>query len=509
MTHKPIGTSERWAGLRRPLSIRAGILMQLALVAAASLSLFAVFSLKVAEVIVERRHIEAGISVAEVVLRAMEKDIAYSGALSPYIKEITLLEEGPREGHPLVVPVGEKIFPFLPIHSAVDVTLPFSPSPSASAQAGKETPRGIRVRFHSPEIAEEMRSFVNVTLAIAVIDVVVLVLFGGFLLHRTVIAPIQRLAATSERIAEGDYAIRAEGGAGSEVALLAASFNKMVGSILEAQERLRISSQEVARSEKLATVGRLAAGVAHEVGNPLMSIRAYAEHLLRNRPERKESEECLGKVVSETRKIEHIVQGLLSVASPGRSGHGATDVNAVLRDTISIVSFRNLFREVEVTLECGDVPAAAITEDGFRQVLLNLVLNSVDAMNGKGRLTVRTWAVEGWTPPGGIAPQRRVTDSSGMGAVLTRDGGSDSRLGVAVSVTDTGSGISPENLALVLDPFFTTKEPGKGTGLGLSVSKTIIDGAGGEIRIESDSGEGTIVTVILPPTRKEEGPVNG
>ena len=256
----------------------------------------------------------------------------------------------------------------------------------------------------------------NVTLVLAAIDVAVLVLFGGFLLNRIVISPIRRLASTSERIAAGDYATRAEGGAGSELDQLASSFNKMVDGILEAQERLRRSGQEMARSEKLATVGRLAAGVAHEVGSPLMAIRAYAEHLLRHRPGREESEECLGKVIGETRKIEQIVHGLLSVASPGGGREGATDINAVVRNTIEMVSFRDLFREVEVALDCAEVPAAAILEDRFRQVLLNLVLNAVDAMGGKGLLTVRTWTMENWNPAAGKALQRRATDPQGMDA---------------------------------------------------------------------------------------------
>ena len=388
------------------------MLIQLALVATASLALLAVFALKVIEVALERRHVEAGISVAEVVRRAMEKDVVYSGALSPYIREITLLKEGPAEGRPVVVPVGKNVFPLLPIYPTVDVTLPFTPPRSAAARPGGEVPKGIRVRFHSPGIVDEVRTLMNVTLLLAAIDVAVLVLFGGFLLNRIVISPIRRLASTSERIAAGDYATRAEGGAGSEVDQLASSFNKMVDGILEAQERLRRSGQEVARSEKLATVGRLAAGVAHEVGSPLMAIRAYGEHLLRHKPGQKESEECLGKVIEETRKIEQIVQGLLSVASPGGGREGATDVNAVVRGTIEMVSFRDLFREVEVVLDCGEVPAAAILEDRFRQVLLNLVLNAVDAMGGKGRLTVRTWTMEHWNPAAGKALQRRATDPS-------------------------------------------------------------------------------------------------
>jgi signal transduction histidine kinase len=499
------GTSSLLAGLRKPLSIRAGVLIQLALVATASLTLLAVFALKVIEVALERRHVEAGISVAEVVRRAMEKDVVYSGSLSPYIREIVFLPEGPQEGRPVVVPVGKKVFPLLPIYPTVDVTLPFNAPPrAAAARPGAEPPRGIRVRFHSPGIADEVRTLVNVTILLAAIDVAVLVLFGGFLLNRIVIAPIRKLASTSERIAAGDYASRAEGGAGSEVDQLASSFNRMVDAILDAQERLRRSGQEVARAEKLATVGRLAAGVAHEVGSPLMAIRAYAEHLLRHRPGREESGECLGKVIEETRKIERIVQGLLSVASPGDGREGAIDVNAVVRGTIEMVSFRNLFREVEVVLDCGEVPKAAILEDRFRQVLLNLVLNAVDAMAGKGRLTVRTWTMENWNPPAARALQRRATDPPGMDAGPLRSGGiAAPGRGVAVSVADTGAGIAEEDLPLVFDPFFTTKDPGKGTGLGLSVSRTIVDGAGGEIRVESEAGKGTTFIVVLPPAGKE------
>ncbi len=495
----------RSAGFRKPLSIRAGVLLQLALVATASLTLLAVFALKVIEVALERRHVEAGISVAEVVRRAMEKDVVYTGSLSPFIREITLLEEGPAEGHPVVVPVGEKAFPLLPIYPTVDVTLPFIPPSTPIGRAGGDSPQGIRIRFHSPGIAAEVRTLVNVTLLLAGIDVAVLVLFGGFLLNRSVIGPIRRLAATSEKIAAGDYALRAEGVEGNEVGQLAASFNKMVDGILDAQERLRRSGREMARSEKLATVGRLAAGVAHEVGSPLMAIRAYAEHLLKHRPDREEAVECLSKAVEETRKIEQIVQGLLSVASPGGGREGATDVNAVARETIEMVSFRDLFREVEVRMDCGEIPKAAILEDRFRQVLLNLVLNAVDAMGGKGRLTVRTWTIGVWNPGSGMALQRRSTDPPGMDAFPLRRAGTSGGLGVAVAVADTGGGIPAEDLPLIFDPFFSTKEPGKGTGLGLSVSRTIVEGAGGEIRVASEEGRGATFIVVLPPARKGEG----
>ena len=505
--------------LRRPLSIRAGVVLQLALVATASLALLAVFALKVIEVTLQRRHVEAGISVAGVVRRAVERESAanpgstnlsagmFPGALSPYINEIVLLPESPPEGRPKVVPVGEKAFPFLPVYPTVDVILPFGPlsAPVASASAASSVPRGIRVRFHSPGIAAEVGTFVNVTLLLAAIDIVVIVLFGGVILDRTVISPVRKLASAAEKVAAGEYSLRVEGVEGNEVGQLAASFNRMVEGILEAQERLRRSGEETFRAGKLATVGRLAAGVAHEVGNPLMAIRGYAEYLLKHRPGAAESKECLDKVVEETKKIENIVRGLLSVASPGDGREGATDVNAVVQETVGMLSYRNLFRDVEVRLELGETPRAAILEDRFRQVLLNLVINAVDAMEGRGRVTVRTWVMEGWNPRRRSPLRRRATDPPEMDGSPLRAAGSGTGEGVALAVTDTGGGIPAADLPLLFDPFFTTKEPGKGTGLGLSVSRTIIEGAGGEIRAESGEGIGATFLVVLPSARGSAG----
>jgi hypothetical protein len=346
---------------------------------------------------------------------------------------------------------------------------------------------------------------VNVTLLLAAIDIAVIVLFGGVFLDRTVISPVRKLASAAEKVAAGDYSLRVEGVGGNEVGQLAASFNRMVEGILEAQERLRRSGKETFRSEKLATVGRLAAGVAHEVGNPLMAIRGYAEHLLRHRPGAAETEECLDKVVEETKKIESIVRGLLSVASPGDGREGATDVNAVVRETVEMLSFRNLFRDVEVRLELGETPRAAILEDRFRQVLLNLVINAVDAMKGRGRVTVRTWVMGGWIPGGRSPLRRRATDPPDVDGTPLRAAGAGTGAGVALAVTDTGGGIPSADLSLLFDPFFTTKEPGKGTGLGLSVSRTIVEVAGGEIRAESEEGMGATFVVVLPSARGAAG----
>ena len=503
--------------LRRPLSIRAGVVLQLALVATASLALLAVFALKVIEVTMQRRNVEAGISVAGVVRRAVEKEVAENPG-APNLNRGNILRfpfslyqrsrpaagtaaRWPPEGHSrwgegVPVPAGVS-------HRGRDPPVRSALPPLTSAAA--PVPRGIRVRFHSPGIAAEVATFVNVTLLLAAIDIAVIVLFGGIFLDRTVISPIRKLASAAEKVAAGDYSLRVEGVEGNEVGQLAASFNRMVEGILETQERLRRSEKETFRSEKLATVGRLAAGVAHEVGNPLMAIRGYAEHLLKHQPGTAESKECLDKVVQETKKIETIVRGLLSVASPGGGREGATDVNAVVRETVEMLSYRNLFHDVEVRLELGETPRVAILEDRFRQVLLNLVINAVDAMKGRGMVTVRTWWMEGWSPGRRSPLRRRETDPPGMDGTPLRIAGSGMGGGVALAVTDTGGGIPAADLPLLFDPFFTTKEPGKGTGLGLSVSRTIVEGAGGEIRAESEEGKGATFLVVLPSARGTAG----
>jgi len=497
------------SALRRPLSIRAAVILQLTLVAIASLSLLSVFALKGIEITLERRQVEAGVSVAEVIRRAIERDIAegrtapdrlpgYATSAPPYIWGITLLPEAPPGDRPQVAPVGERAVALLPVYPTVDVTLPFHLSPSVLSKAEGGGPRGIRVRFHSPGIAGEVRTLVNVTLALAAVDVLVLVLFGGLLLDRSVLSPVRRLAAVSEKIASGDYARRAEGVEGNELGQLASAFNKMVDGILAAQERLRRSEQETSRSEKLATVGRLAAGVAHEVGNPLMAIRGYAEHMVKNRPPREELEECLEKIIAETQRMENIVRGLLSVASPGGGGEGPADVDAVLREAIGMLSFRNLFQGVEIRLDCGASEPADISEERLRQVVLNLVINAVDAMQGKGTLTVRSRVVDPWIPRFPGTSRRRATDPPDLDPLVLRSGAKGLRRGIGISVSDTGPGIPEKDLPLVFDPFFTTKDPGKGTGLGLSVSRTIIDASGGEIWAESEEGKGAMFHVVLP-----------
>jgi two-component system NtrC family sensor kinase len=499
--------------LKKDISVRAGVVLQLSLIAVASLSLLAVFSFKVIEITMKRRHLEAAISVAEVVRKVVREEEREGGAtgpfvrrlvgtLSPYVREVTILPEGEGPVSATVTPVGRQVSTVFTVHPTVDVTLPLDEIDSA----GKD-PRGIRVRFFSPGIEPEARNLVRITVVIVIVDVVVFVLFGFLLMDRSVVRPIRRLAAVTEKIASGDLRLRADESPANDVGQLGASFNRMVGAILSAQETAKQAQQETFRWEKLATVGRLAAGVAHEVGNPLMGIRGYAEFLRRNDPPRPEREECLDKIVAETKRIENIVRGLLSVASSKPGGEGEADVGEVVRETVEMLSFRKMFRDVEVVVETGGVGRAGISAERFRQVLLNLMINAVDAMEGKGTLRVRTFVVQPWVPPALRKARRRASDPPEVDVLRLR-GVAGSRPGgaLAVSVSDTGCGIGPKALPSIFDPFFTTKEAGKGTGLGLSVSLAIVEGAGGEIVVESGEGEGSTFTVILPEAAEKAAP---
>ncbi len=499
--------------MRKDISVRVGVVLQLSLIAVASLSLLAVFAFKVIEITMKRRHVEAAVSVAEVVrdvVRAEERRGSAAGPLvrglggnlSPYVRELTILPEGEGTDAVTVTPVGEQVSAFFTVHPTVDVTLPLD----GISEAGND-PRGLRVRFFSPGIEPEARNLVRITVVLVIVDVIAFVYFGFLLMDRSVGRPIRRLAEVTEKISSGDLCLRADESPANEVGRLGVSFNRMVAAILSAQEKAERAQRETFRWEKLATVGRLAAGVAHEVGNPLMGIRGYAEYLKRNDPPPQEREECLGKIVGETGRIENIVRGLLSVASSKSDGEEEADVDEVVRETVEVLSFRKMFRDVEVAVETGGVGRARISAERFRQVLLNLMINAVDAMEGRGTLRVRTFTVRPWVPPAHRKARRRASDPPEVDVLRLRGQGvSRPWEALAVSVGDTGCGIAPDALPSIFDPFFTTKEAGKGTGLGLSVSLAIVEGAGGEIVVEIGKERGTTFTVILPEAEGKQAP---
>ena len=307
--------------------------------------------------------------------------------------------------------------------------------------------------------------------------------FLGYLLfHRTIIGPvgeIARLAGKASGIADipnSSEPMKLKG----DIQQISAGLRGMLLKTLEDREKMKelierlqainrdleAAQQGLIRSEKLAGVGRLAAGLAHEVGNPLQIVMGYAE-LLNRQSDEGSLREILPRMDQELRRIHDILQRLLEFARPIRKDVVRCDLNELLTDCISSISVRKGFRNIEFEHHLDPQIEPAETEpDKIRQILINLIFNAADALSDSpGKITLRTRRVEGR---------------------------------VEIEVEDNGMGIPEENLGRVFDPFFTTKEPGKGTGLGLAVCSGLVESLGGSIQIRSAEKQGTVVTIGLP-----------
>jgi two-component system NtrC family sensor kinase len=233
---------------------------------------------------------------------------------------------------------------------------------------------------------------------------------------------------------------------------------------------LRDMQEELVSSEKLASVGRMAAGVAHEIGNPLTSVLGHTEILhKRLKHKRLKDGEVLLDLVERTRKeterINRIIKDLLQFSKPP-SPHGEdVDVNRLVQDSLNVVSVQERFHNIAIDLSLAeDLPLVQGNSDQLQQVLFNILINAADAMPDGGSLSIKTEKEKQW---------------------------------VIIAAKDTGVGIAPDDLGKIYDPFFTTKSPDKGTGLGLSISLKIIDELGGRIKVQSEQGKGTEFIVYL------------
>jgi hypothetical protein len=244
----------------------------------------------------------------------------------------------------------------------------------------------------------------------------------------------------------------------------------VVGTILlmeDVTDRVRLEEQ-LQISEKMASIGLLAAGVAHEVNTPLTGISSFTQMLLDGADPADPRTVLLEKIERQTFRAAKIVNGLLTLSRPGTPGgeRRELDLNGVITDVVSLLEHQFEVGRIKVRRELSDVPVpVAGIEHQLQQVFLNLFLNARDAMPSGGWLTVTT----------------RIEGSQ-----------------IVAQVADTGSGIPPEQLARIYDPFFTTKAIGRGTGLGLSISYGIVNEHDGAIRCDSAVGQGTRFTLTLP-----------
>jgi two-component system, NtrC family, sensor kinase len=353
--------------------------------------------------------------------------------------------------------------------------------------------------------------------ALLVADVAIFVLLGNYLVDRFVLRPVRSTVEVAEAVAGGDFDRRAPAGDTQEMATLAGALNHLteqllanqdkltenVASLDETNRRLVDAQRELLQAEKLASIGGLAAGVAHEVGNPLGSIFGYVAVLRR----RGVDEEVLGAVEREAGRIDRIVRSLLDYARPPEEHRAPVEVNTAIEDVLLMLREQGTLGGVAVDATLYPGPTTVLgSRHRIDQLFVNLFENAVQAMDGAGRLVVRTHAEEYRGP--GPSPAQREGDPPGTDYTHLRTerqvnarNADRLRAGtrvIRVVVADSGPGVAPDHLERIFDPFFTTKEPGEGTGLGLAIVASAVAEIGGRIEASSPDAGGAAFTILIP-----------
>ncbi len=334
----------------------------------------------------------------------------------------------------------------------------------------------------------------SLLIALIAADLVIFVAFGRYLVSRLVTGPMDALVDATEAVAAGELSRRAPPGDTRELDRLAASVNRMTERLLDTQGAL-------VQTAKLASVGRLAAGVAHEVGNPLAAIDNYVE-LLRRRGAEPELVAAIGR---EAARIDEIVRSLLDYARPRGAEREPLELGTVAAGAVDLLRTQGVLREavVEVSV-AAPLPRVLADRGALEQVFVNLLLNAVDAAGPGGRITVAASAAR---LPGELEPERRASDPDGSSPgelrlhprpVRRLDVGAPGALAVQVVVADNGPGVPPDLVERIFDPFFTTKPPGRGTGLGLAIVQRVVLDHGGRVDVGVAREGGAAFTVTVP-----------
>jgi two-component system, NtrC family, sensor kinase len=312
-----------------------------------------------------------------------------------------------------------------------------------------------------------------------------LLVVAYFALTRLIVRPLDALARAAERVAGGTRRLLVPKTSVRELADLGTSLGIMTERLLEeedklrrkideverATERLREAQDRLVRSERLASVGRLAAGLAHEIGNPISALIGLQDLVLAGGLSPEEERDFMTRMQRETERIHRILRDLLQFARPaakplGEQEQEPGDVEVAVRDTAALVAPQRSLKEVSLALDVNpDLPLVRLGHEQLMQVILNLVMNAADAVGAGGKI--------------------RVAAQRGNG-------------GVRLLVEDDGPGVDPRVVAQLFEPFVTTKEVGKGTGLGLAVCRGLVEAAGGSIALDREYARGARFVVELP-----------
>jgi two-component system NtrC family sensor kinase len=315
---------------------------------------------------------------------------------------------------------------------------------------------------------------------------------------RLIEAPLAVSVEVAERIARGDTSCRLPGGETREFDALATGVNRMTELLLEAdQQRLRV--------EKLATLGRLATGIAHEVGNPLAAVATYAEVVRLRAGNAADLVEPLDAMDREIARIDRIVRGLLDYARPRLLTPKPVSVDDVVRGTLQLIADQGVTRRVQVERELSASEGLVYAErHDLEQLFVNLFLNAVDAMHGEGKLAIRSRitsvqeALAAASQRRGDAPQDRFPHQPSGRAAAWVSRADRPEAVLQVVIADSGPGVALEDAERIFEPFFSTKAAGQGTGLGLAIVARIAENLGGTVWVQRAREGGAAFVLLFP-----------
>jgi len=368
---------------------------------------------------------------------------------------------------------------------------------SCHAHAGDMAVLGVLdIVYPLSQIDRTIRKNTITIIGLSLAFVVFAAILVSLLVQRTVYEPLADLERGASRLASGDLDQPIPVRSHDELGQLAESFNSMMhalrnsraeleewGHTLEqkveaASRELRLAQAEAARGEKLASVGLLAAGIAHELNNPLTGVLTFSTLVRKQMPDGSPEAEDLDLVIQETRRCASIIRRLLDFAREKAPEKNFADLNRLIERTVGLVSEPARAADIEISVDLDEtLPPVWMDESLVEQVVMNMLVNAQHAIEGAGRISVRTRRQERFQRSAATAEPADMAE---------------------ITICDSGCGIAPENLQKIFDPFFTTKSVGKGTGLGLSVSHGTIEAHGGTIEVDSTVGEGTEFRIYLP-----------
>jgi signal transduction histidine kinase len=310
----------------------------------------------------------------------------------------------------------------------------------------------------------------NLLIAYGVLIFLLVGIVLWLLIVRLVTQPVSLVLRQMRRVQTGDLSSRAPAQSDDEIGELAQGFNSMVASLETTTKELQQSHErQIHQASKLASIGELASGIAHEIRNPLAGIGAAVEVLSENGNGNGQHREIVGEIRQQINRLNATLRELLDFAKQREPVMAPAGVRALLKPMLGLVRIDAQKQHIQIVEDYPEeLPAICADESQMQQALLNVLLNAIQAMPDGGTLTVRV-------------------------AVVAQS--------VRITISDTGAGIAPENLAKIFSPFFTTKH--RGTGLGLAITRTIVEKHHGTITVESEPGRGTTFTLEFAACQPE------